>query len=105
MPIKRYSHYLKNENLLDDYMRLLVENFNVHVTQGVMCTDMLSVGWDGQLYDCDFNQMLEIPLNFKPRTIWDINNVSDAPKGIAFDNHCYGCTAGSGSSCGGSLAS
>ena len=65
----------------------------------------VSVGWDGQLYDCDFNQMLEIPLNFKPRTIWDINDLKDAPKGIAFDNHCYGCTAGAGSSCGGSLES
>lgn len=105
MPIKRYVRYLKNEKKLDDYLRLLVENFNVHVTQGVMCTDMLSVGWDGQLYDCDFNQMLEIPLNFKPRTIWDINDLKDAPKGIAFDNHCYGCTAGAGSSCGGSLES
>ena len=81
MPIKRYVRYLKNEKKLDDYLRLLVENFNVHVTQGVMCTDMLSVGWDGQLYDCDFNQMLEIPLNFKPRTIWDINDLKDAPKG------------------------
>ena len=103
MPIKRYRHYLQRENALDDYMRLLVENFNVQAAAGVMCTDMLSVGFDGQLYDCDFNQMLDIPLNGRPRTLWDIKSLADIPSGIAFDNHCYGCTAGAGSSCGGAL--
>ena len=103
MPIKRYRHFLQRENALDDYMRLLVENFNVHAASGVMCIEMLSVGFDGQLYDCDFNQMLEIPLNRRRRTLWDIKSLSDIPSGIAFDNHCYGCTAGAGSSCGGAL--
>ena len=103
MPIKRYRRYLEQEKALDDYMRLLVENFNIHAAAGVMCSDMLSVGFDGQLYDCDFNQMLEIPLAGKRRTLWDIDSLSDIPAGIAFDNHCYGCTAGTGSSCGGAL--
>ncbi len=103
MPIKRYVHYLRREGEFDGYMQLLVDNFNVQAATGVMCTEMLSVGWDGQLYDCDFNQMLEIPLNWKPRTLWDITSTDDIPAGIAFDNHCYGCTAGAGSSCGGAL--
>lgn len=103
MPIKRYRHLLMREKLLDDYMRLLVENFNVHAATGVMCVEMLSVGFDGQLYDCDFNQMLEIPLNGRRQTLWDIKSLADIPSGIALDNHCYGCTAGAGSSCGGAL--
>ena len=103
MPIKRYRHYLQRENALDDYMQLLVDNFNVHAAEGVMCTEMLSVGFDGQLYDCDFNQMLEISLNGRRRTLADIKSLADIPSGIAFDNHCYGCTAGAGSSCGGAL--
>ena len=103
MPIKRYAHYLRRENLLDDYMRLLLENFNPAAAEGVMCSDMVSVGWDGQLYDCDFNQMLEIPLNGRRRTVWDIGGLDEIPRGVALDNHCYGCTAGAGSSCGGAL--
>lgn len=103
MPIKRYVHYLRREGRFEDYMQLLIDNFNIRAAAGVMCTEMLSVGWDGQLYDCDFNQMLDIPLNWKPRTLWDIASASAAPPGIAFDNHCYGCTAGAGSSCGGAL--
>ena len=103
MPIKRYRHFLQRENALDDYMRLLVDSFNVRAAEGVMCTEMLSVGFDGKLYDCDFNQMLEIPLPGRRRTPWDIESLSDIPAGIAFDNHCYGCTAGAGSSCGGAL--
>ena len=104
MPIKRYLHYLRRENQLEDYLRLLVENFNAGVTKNVMCGNMLSVGWDGKLFDCDFNQMLDIPLNNSPKTLWDISTLADIPRGIATDNHCYGCTAGAGSSCGGALS-
>lgn len=103
MPIKRYVHYLRREKLFDEYMRLLVDNFNIRAATGVMCKEMLSVGWDGQLYDCDFNQMLEIPLAHTPRTLWDIKTLDEIPSTIALDNHCYGCTAGAGSSCGGAL--
>lgn len=103
MPIKRYRHFLQRENALDDYMRLLVDSFNVRAAEDVMCTEMLSVGFDGRLYDCDFNQMLDIPLSGRRRTLWDIDSLADIPSGVAFDNHCYGCTAGAGSSCGGAL--
>ena len=103
MPIKRFAHFLRREGKLEDYMTLLANSFNPTAAQNVMCLDMLSVGWDGQLYDCDFNQMLEIPLNRKRRDLWSISSLEDAPAGIAIDNHCYGCTAGAGSSCGGAL--
>ena len=103
MPIKRYRHFLEREHAFTKYMQLLLDNFNSQTTADVMCTDMLSVGFDGQLYDCDFNQMLEIPLNGQRLTLWDIDSLADIPVSIAVDNHCYGCTAGAGSSCGGAL--
>ena len=68
-----------------------------------MCRKLVSVGSRGQLYDCDFNQMLKIPLNNKLQDIWKINSLSDIETDIAVGNHCFGCTAGAGSSCGGSL--
>lgn len=104
MPINRYRHFLEREHALAEYMQLLLDNFNSQTTANVMCTDMLSVGFDGQLYDCDFNQMLEIPLNGQRLTLWDIDSLTNFPVDIALDNHCYGCTAGAGSSCGGVLA-
>jgi hypothetical protein len=82
---------------------LLKDNFNPNAAEGVMCANMLSIGWDGKIYDCDFNQMLDIPLNGKPVTIWDIDNFSSVDTEIAFADHCFGCTSGAGSSCGGAL--
>ncbi len=69
-----------------------------------MCLDLVSVAWNGTLHDCDFNQMLEIPLGGRPRTIWDLDDLG-ALEGepIATAQHCFGCTAGAGSSCGGAL--
>jgi radical SAM/Cys-rich protein len=103
MPIKRYAHMLERDGKMHDYMQLLFDNFNPQAAKNVMCTELLSIGWDGQIYDCDFNQMLDIPLNWKPRTIWDIASFSQAETEIAVASHCFGCTAGSGSSCGGAL--
>lgn len=103
MPIKRYAHMLEREGKMEDYMQLLINAFNPLAAKEVMCTELVSIGYDGQIYDCDFNQMLEIPLNWKERTIFDIEALSDLEPEIAFDSHCYGCTAGSGSSCGGAL--
>lgn len=103
MPIKRYAHMLEREGKIDEYMQLLIDNFNPQAVNAVMCKELVSIGWDGQVYDCDFNQMLEIPLNWKNTDIWDINSISDIGSGIALANHCYGCTAGAGSSCGGAL--
>ena len=105
MPIKRFLDDLIRQGKLDEYMGLLAERFNPAAAEGVMCRDLISIGWDGTIYDCDFNQMLELPASGRRRTIWDIGSLSDLQRDpIALDNHCYGCTAGAGSSCGGSLA-
>mgnify|MGYP003384997919 CR=1 FL=1 len=101
MPIKRFEHQLIRANQYDDYMDLLFNNFNAEAAKGIMCKDIISVSWDGQLYDCDFNQMLEIPLH-TPRTLWDINSFTELQDNpIETNKHCYGCTAGTGSSCSG----
>lgn len=104
MPIKRFLDQLVRENKYEEYMTLLVNNFNVSATENVMCRNLISVGWNGKIYDCDFNQMLEIPVGKKHRTIWDMQSFDELrTNNIAFDDHCYGCTAGVGSSCGGSI--
>ena len=105
MPIKRFLHELERDGELDAYMQLLIDNFNPRAALGVMCRNLVSVGWDGGLYDCDFNQMLGIELGRARTTLWDIARLDEIDaRPIAFARHCYGCTAGAGSSCGGSLA-
>ncbi len=105
MPIKRFLHELERDGELDAYMQLLIDNFNPRAALGVMCRNLVSVGWDGGLYDCDFNQMLGIELGRARTTLWDIARLDEIDsRSIAFARHCYGCTAGAGSSCGGSLA-
>lgn len=105
MPIKRFLHELERDGELDAYMQLLIDNFNPRAALGVMCRNLVSVGWDGGLYDCDFNQMLDIELGGERTTLWDIERLDEiTSRRIAFGRHCYGCTAGSGSSCAGSLA-
>ena len=106
MPISRFAAQLARTGERERYMALLVNHFNPDTVPDLMCRDLLSVGYDGQLYDCDFNQMLELPLG-APRaaTVWDVDDLAtlaDAP--IATASHCFGCTAGAGSSCGGALA-
>jgi len=103
MPIKRYAHALERDGKMKDYMQLLIDNFNPKAVAGVMCSELVSIGWDGKIYDCDFNQMLDIPINWKSRDIWDIKKLSELDKEIALANHCFGCTAGAGSSCTGAL--
>lgn len=103
MPINRFADFLRREDKLDDYMQLLIDNFNAQAALNVMCTELVSVGWDGKLYDCDFNQMLEIPVSSSQKTIWQIDRLDDLVGDIALADHCYGCTAGAGSSCGGAL--
>ncbi len=104
MPIKRFLHLLEREGRYASYMQTLLEAFNPQAALGVMCRNLLSVDWRGQLYDCDFNQALELPLGGRSRSVWDIDQLADIERGpIAFAEHCYGCTAGAGSSCGGSL--
>ena len=104
MPIKRFAHALERANNLEGYMSLLVNHFNVGTVPELMCRSLVSVSWDGHLYDCDFNQMLEIPLGAGPRTIWDLESLAELEDArIATASHCFGCTAGAGSSCSGAL--
>ena len=104
MPITRYAKYLKVMGDYERYVHLLHESFNAETLPGLMCRDTLSVGWDGRIYDCDFNQMLGIQIhNGKPLTIFDLDpDLLDGMEILTAD-HCFGCTAGSGSSCQGAL--
>ena len=105
MPIKRFRKDLEWSGGLNQYMRLLGDNFNADTVPNLMCRDQISVSWDGRLFDCDFNQMLEIPVPGAMRTIWDVESLLSLNKEtIAVADHCFGCTAGAGSSCGGALA-
>ena len=102
MPISRYLDWLVESDNLGRYMDALVAAFNPAAARGVMCRTTLSVAWDGTLHDCDFNQMLETPVVAgAPRTIFEFDLPSLATREIATDRHCFGCTAGAGSSCGG----
>ena len=104
MPISRFLHALERDGQYAAYMQKLLDAFNPQAALGVMCRNLVSVSWDGDLYDCDFNQMLELPLGGRRRSIWDIEHLTDLEREpIAFASHCYGCTAGAGSSCGGAL--
>ncbi|ACY12924.1 arsenosugar biosynthesis radical SAM (seleno)protein ArsS [Haliangium ochraceum] len=137
MPIRRFAHALERDGQLEAYMRLLVENFNPGAVAGLMCRSQINIGYDGALYDCDFNQMLELASSapsrarashrvvdraaehgrendgrdeivrldtFRPPTIWDIDSFAELhERRIATGEHCFGCTAGAGSSCGGAL--
>jgi len=102
MPISRYLEWLGESGNLEGYMQTLVGAFNPAAAQGVMCRNTLSVGWEGDLYDCDFNQMLEMPAEGPIGHIRDFDAERLAERRIATGRHCFGCTAGEGSSCGGS---
>jgi len=95
---------LRREGKLDDYQALLVDNFNPSTVDGLMCRHLLNVDWLGKVYDCDFNQMLDMPLaNRKHKYVWEVDYRKSENSSIALDRHCFGCTAGSGSSCSGVL--
>lgn len=103
MPIQRFSDQLIRIGKREEYDHLLVDHFNQETVEHLMCRSQISVGWDGKLYDCDFNQMLDLHVS-GASTIWDIGSFDDvAPRTIMTGQHCFGCTAGSGSSCSGAL--
>lgn len=105
MPVSRYLEFLVESGNYQQYMERLANSFNPVAAAGVMCRSMISVAWDGFLYDCDFNQMLELPVDHgAPSHIRDFNPAKLHHRQIVTRNHCYGCTAGSGSSCGGAVA-
>lgn len=103
LPISRFLDYLIASENYEDYMYALVESYNPSAVKNVMCTNTLSISWDGYLYDCDFNQMLELPVNSEFRHISDYNEEALEGRNIVISQHCYGCTAGAGSSCQGSM--
>ncbi|MEO6809480.1 MAG: arsenosugar biosynthesis radical SAM (seleno)protein ArsS [Isosphaeraceae bacterium] len=106
MPINRFLEFLLRTEQYEVYMQRLIDAYNPVAAAGVMCRTTLSVGWDGRLYDCDFNQMLELPLApGQPQTIDDFDSGRLATRSIRTGLHCYGCTAGAGSSCGGAVVS
>ncbi|QEG02528.1 molybdenum cofactor biosynthesis protein A [Stieleria maiorica] len=112
IPIKRYAMFLAKKERLEQYMHLLEANFNSDAAEAVMCRSLLSIAWDGTIYDCDFNQMIDLPAGglaahrdvSQPPTVWNTDSLHQfANRKIATADHCYGCTAGAGSSCSGAL--
>jgi len=104
LPISRFLEYLQESGNLKDYMARLVNAYNPQAAAGVMCRNTLSVGWEGTLYDCDFNQMLEMPVSpSASSSILDFERTLLNHREIAVGVHCFGCTAGAGSSCGGAV--
>ena len=105
LPIARFASYLRHNNKLEEYNQLLIDNFNPATIAGLMCRDTISVSWTGEVFDCDFNQMLK--MNWRnengPLYLWDLDPAVVENRQILTGNHCFGCTAGAGSSCGGAL--
>lgn len=104
MPISRFLEFLLRTGNYEKYMQKLVDSFNPMAAENVMCRNMISVSWDGFLYDCDFNQMLDLKISSKKTHISDFNAEEVLNRNIVLNQHCYGCTAGAGSSCGGEIA-
>jgi len=102
MPIKRFADFLHRRGELEEYMSLLVRNFNSSTLPGMMCTNHINVSWDGTMYDCDFNQQLDMPAEREGNaqlTVFDIASTTELEQmAIKHDSHCFGCTAGAGSS-------
>jgi radical SAM/Cys-rich protein len=104
LPIGRFASYLRHNNKLDEYMKLLIEAFNPATIDGLMCRNTISVGWRGEVYDCDFNQQLGMQWeNGVPIFLWDVDPQTIDNREIMTGAHCFGCTAGAGSSCGGAI--
>jgi radical SAM/Cys-rich protein len=102
LPIGRFVSYLRRNNKLAEYMELLIGAFNPATIDGLMCRDTISVGWRGEVYDCDFNQQLGMRWN-NQMFVWDIDPEKIENRQIITGDHCFGCTAGAGSSCGGAI--
>ena len=107
MPINRFANSLTAKNKLEEYYSLLINSYNKKNLDLVMCKNLISIDWRGYLYDCDFNQQIGLPLGNKNIHINDVinSNYNYDGKEKAVKSHCYGCTAGEGSSCGGALES
>jgi len=106
LPVARFATYLKNRGKYEDYLALLVDSFNPGSVVGLMCRDTISVDWQGAVFDCDFNQQMNMHLGegYQPLRLWDVDVRRWKQIPIRTAPHCFGCTAGQGSSCGGALA-
>ncbi|MEP7253973.1 MAG: arsenosugar biosynthesis radical SAM (seleno)protein ArsS [Ginsengibacter sp.] len=104
LPISRFLDYLLTSGNYETYMEKLIAAYNPVAAQSVMCRNTLSIGWDGYLYDCDFNQMLDLKVSCQSKHLSDFNFSDLSKREIVINQHCYGCTAGAGSSCGGVVA-
>lgn len=103
LPISRFLEYLVNTDNYEEYMTELANAFNPAAAENVMCRNTVSISWDGYLYDCDFNQMLDMKLKGKAQHVKDWDREELDKRAILINQHCYGCTAGAGSSCGGEI--
>ena len=104
LPVGRFAAYLRHNNKLEQYMNLLIEAFNPATIDGLMCRNTISVGWRGEVYDCDFNQQLDMQWkNGHEMFLWDVDPGKIENRKIMTGDHCFGCTAAVGSSCGGAL--
>lgn len=103
LPINRFLDYLVTNNNYEFYMEQLLDAYNAGTVEGLMCRNTISVSWDGALYDCDFNQMLELKVACKSQHISNFNVSELSTRHVVLGQHCYGCTAGAGSSCGGTI--
>ena len=104
LPISRFLEFLVASERYDDYMNLMVDSFNPDAAKNVMCRNTISISWDGFLFDCDFNQILDLKVAAKGQHLSNLNLSELENRSIIVNNHCYGCTAGAGSSCGGTIA-
>jgi len=105
LPVTRFALWLKAQGKLEDYHQLLFEKFNCATVDGLMCRDTINVGWQGDLFDCDFNQMLDLDMGRQERRfLWDIDPEALLGDPITTGRHCFGCTAGHGSSCDGAIS-
>ena len=109
VPVSRFASYLRHNNQLGQYMDLLMESFNPAAANGLMCRDTINVSWTGEVYDCDFNQVLKMQWcdgeggNRRGLSLWDLDPAAVENREVLTGDHCYACTAGAGSSCGGAL--
>ncbi len=106
LPVSRFASWLRHNGKYDEYLALLIESFNPATVGGLMCRDTINVSWQGEVFDCDFNQMMSFPLGGAGRParyLWDLDPASLSGARIATASHCFGCTAGAGSSCGGAI--
>jgi radical SAM/Cys-rich protein len=103
MPVGRFKEFLESNGQAEEYQKLLEDTFNPNTVDKLMCKHQVCIGWDGYLYDCDFNFALKLPVANTPNQVHQFDSSSHRTREIVTGPHCYGCTAGSGSSCGGAL--